>query len=206
MPEKKTTSERLALFSDAVFAVIITIMVLELKPPEEATLHALLPLWPTALSYLVSYVFIAIIWVNHHYLFRFIRDATARLIWWNFAHLFMVSLLPFTTAWMSRTRLAAAPVFVYALNFVLIEIAYIAFERTTFAQATPSELAPPMRRIANLRSYLALALFSSATALAFWSPATAFILVCCVLLIYLSPQLPALLHSRRKGRKLHQPS
>jgi uncharacterized membrane protein len=206
MSEKKTTSERLAAFSDAVFAVIITIMVLELKPPDEPTFRALLPLWPTALSYLVSYVFIDIIWVNHHYLFRFTREATARLIWWNFAHLFMISLLPVTTAWMARTRLAAAPVFVYALNFVLIEIAYIAFERTAFAQATPDDLAPPMRRIAKLRSYFALALFSSAAAVSFWSPETGLALVCCVLLIYLSPQLPALLQSRRKSRVPRRPS
>jgi len=81
MLEEKTTSERLATFSDAVFAVIITIMVLDLKPPEEASLRALLPLWPTALSYAVSYFFIAIIWVNHHHLLKFARNATSRLIW-----------------------------------------------------------------------------------------------------------------------------
>jgi len=112
MSIKKTTPERLTAFSDAVFAVIITIMVLDLKPPEEATLTALLPLWPTALSYAVSYLFIAIIWVNHHHLIRFTREATPQLIWWNFAHLFMISLVPGTTAWMARTRLAPAPVFV----------------------------------------------------------------------------------------------
>jgi transmembrane protein TMEM174 (potassium channel) len=67
MPNKKTTPERLATFSDGVFAVLITIMVLDLKPPAQPTLNALLPLWPTALSYAVSYFFIAIIWVNHHH-------------------------------------------------------------------------------------------------------------------------------------------
>src|SRR5437899_7075270 len=91
MSNKKTTPERLAAFSDGVFSVIITIMVLDLKPPAEATLKALLPLWPTALSYAVSYLFVAIIWVNHHHLLRFTREATSELIWWNFAHLFMVS-------------------------------------------------------------------------------------------------------------------
>jgi len=198
MPEKKTSSERLAAFSDAVFAVIITILALELKPPAEPDLHALLPLWATALSYFVSYVFIAIIWVNHHYLFRFARTATTALIWWNFAHLFMISLLPVTTAWIARTSLSAAPVFVYALNFIWIEIAYIAFERTAFSQASAAELAPGMRRIATLRSYMALGLFSCAAALSFWSPRTGFALVSCVLLIYLSPQLPRLLNSWSK--------
>jgi len=85
MAAQRATPERLAAFSDAIFAVIITIMVLVLRPPSEATLAALLPLWPSALSYVVSYLFIAIIWVNHHHLLRFAEHATQRLIWVNFA-------------------------------------------------------------------------------------------------------------------------
>jgi uncharacterized membrane protein len=180
----------MAAFSDGVFAVIITIMVLDLKPPAAATLRALLPLWPLALSYLVSYLFIAIIWVNHHHLLKFARSATPALIWWNFAHLFMVSLVPVATAWMAATRLAAAPVFVYAMVFVLVEVAYLAFERTAFAQATESDIAPRVQKIARLRSYLALGIFSLAAAVSFWSPRSGFVLICCMLLIYLSPRLP----------------
>src|ERR1700758_1920179 len=160
MVSKKTTSERLATFSDGVFAVIITIMVLDLKPPAEARLSALLPLWPPGLSYAVSYFFIAIIWVNHHHLLRFTHEATPQLIWWNFAHLFMVSLVPATTAWMAATKLAAAPVFVYALVFVLVETAYIAFERTALSQASDSDIPPRLRLITKIRSYLALSMFS----------------------------------------------
>jgi uncharacterized membrane protein len=188
--EKKTTSERLATFSDGVFAVIITIMVLDLKPPEEATLRALVPLWPLALSYAVSYFFIAIIWVNHHHLLRFAHSATPALIWWNFAHLFMVALVPVATTWMARTRLAAAPVFVYAMVFVFVELAYIAFERTAFSQATNSDVTPRLRRMAQLRSYFALGIFSTAAAISSWAPKAGFTLVCCVLLIYMSPRLP----------------
>jgi uncharacterized membrane protein len=114
MAAQRTTPERLVAFSDAILAVIITIMVLDLRPPTQATLSALLPLWPAALSYAVSYLFIAIIWVNHHHLLRFTEHATPRMIWVNFAHLFMVSLVPFSTAWVADTRLAAVPVFVYA--------------------------------------------------------------------------------------------
>ncbi len=187
MSNKKTTPERLAAFSDGVFAVIITIMVLDLKPPAEATLKALLPLWPTALSYAVSYLFIAIIWVNHHHLLRFAHTATSQLIWWNFAHLFMVSLVPATTVWMAATKLAAAPVFVYALVFVLIETAYIAFEREALSQASDSEMPLRLRRTTRIRSYLALGMFSTATAVSFWSPLIGLVLVCFVLLIYLSP-------------------
>ena len=191
MSHDKTSSERLAFFSDAVFAVIITIMVLDLKPPAEPTLRALLPLWPTALSYAVSYLFIAIIWVNHHHLMRFAPQATTALIWWNFAHLFMVSLVPVTTSWIASSRLAAAPVFIYALVFVFIDIAYLAFERTALSQATERDFSPRLRRIAHIRSYLALALFSTAAAVSLWAPYVGFALVCCVLLIYLSPRLPA---------------
>ena len=81
---RRPTPERLGAFSDGVFAVIITIMVLELKPPREPSFAALLPLWPTGLSYAVSYLFIAIVWVNHHHLLRFADHATPGLIWWNF--------------------------------------------------------------------------------------------------------------------------
>lgn len=193
MSHKKTTPERLASFSDGVFAVIITIMVLDLKPPAQFTLRALIPLWPPALSYAVSYLFIAIIWANHHYLFRFIRNATSPVIWWNFAHLFMIALVPVATAWMAASRLAAAPVFVYALVFVLVEVAYIAFERVAFSQAEDSDLSPRLRQIAKIRSYLALGMFSAATAISFLSPLIGFALVCCVLLIYLSPHLPDLI-------------
>jgi len=124
MAQRGATTERLGSFSDAVFAVIITIMVLELKPPEHPTLAALLPLWPTALSYVVSYYFIAIVWLNHHHLLRFFPHATPRVIWMNFVHLFMVSLVPFSTAWVADTQLAAVPVFVYAAVFVLVNLAY----------------------------------------------------------------------------------
>jgi uncharacterized membrane protein len=199
MSSKKTTPERLAAFSDGVFAVIITIMVLDLKPPTETTLRALLPLWPPALSYAVSYFFIAIIWVNHHHLLRFTHSATPQLIWWNFAHLFMVSLVPATTIWIAAARFAAAPVFVYSLVFFLIETAYIAFEREALAQANGSDMTPPLRRITKIRSYMALGMFSTAAAISFLSPLSGFGLICCVLFIYLSPRVPELLHKRARS-------
>jgi uncharacterized membrane protein len=82
---RQTSSARVGLFSDGVFAVIITILVLELKPPSTATFAALLTLWPTGLSYAVSYLFIAIVWINHHCLFSYAEVATPRLVWSNFA-------------------------------------------------------------------------------------------------------------------------
>ena len=105
MAAQRATPERLAAFSDAIFAVIITIMVLDLRPPTQPSLAALLPLWPAALSYAVS-LLIAIIRVNHHHLLRFTESPTPRMIWVNFAHLFMVSLILFSTAWVADTKLA----------------------------------------------------------------------------------------------------
>src|SRR6185312_17118085 len=107
---RAATPERLAGFSDGVFAVLITVLVLELRPPEFPTYHALLLLWPTWLAYAVSYLFIAIVWANHHYLMRYAEQTTPRLLWFNFAHLFSMSLLPLSTAWMAVSRLAPQPV------------------------------------------------------------------------------------------------
>src|SRR5215469_11511191 len=125
----RATPERLSAFSDGVFAVLITVLVLELRPPEHPTFAALLALWPTWLSYAVSYLFIAIVWVNHHYLMRYATDATPGLLWFNFAHLFSMSLLPLSTAWMALSRLAPQPVAFYALVFFLVNATYIGLIR-----------------------------------------------------------------------------
>src|SRR6202020_3339491 len=123
---RRATPERLSTFSDGVFAVLITVLVLELRPPEQPTFDALLALWPTGLSYAVSYLFIAIVWANHHYLLRYATEATSKLLWFNFAHLFSISLLPLSTAWMAVSRLAPEPVSFYAAVFFLVNATYIA--------------------------------------------------------------------------------
>src|SRR5689334_15601227 len=180
MRQEKLTADRLAAFSDAVFAVIVTIMVLELKAPEEPSFSALWPLWPTAVSYAVSYLFIAIIWINHHYLMRFVGPPSSKLIWINFAHLFLVSLLPFATAWIARTSLATSPVVFYAGLFVCVDIAYNFFEREVLAQATPA-VPKPIRRLARRRSIGVLTIFMAATAVALVVPRVAFALICAAL-------------------------
>jgi uncharacterized membrane protein len=179
MHEQKTTTDRLGAFSDAVLAVIITIMVLELKAPEEATFSALLPLWPTAISYAVSYLFIAIIWLNHHHLLRFVSHTTPALIWVNFAHLFGVSLVPFATAWIARTQLASAPVAVYAAIFVGMNIAYLVFERQALDQADTTQMPVRARRLARRRSFATLTIFASAMVVALFAPRIGFALICC---------------------------
>src|SRR5262245_15341535 len=170
MREEKITADRLAAFSDAVFAVIVTIMVLELKPPVESAFSYLWDLWPTALSYAVSYLFIAIIWINHHYLMRFVGPPTLKLIWINFVHLFMVSLLPFATAWIARTQLASSPVAFYAGLFVCADTAYNIFEREVLARAEARHVSGRVRRVGRLRSLVVLAIFTTAMLVAFVAP------------------------------------
>jgi uncharacterized membrane protein len=190
MAQRKPTIERLAAFSDGVFAVIITIMVLDLKPPELPTFAALWLIWPTALSYVVSYAFVAIVWLNHHHLLRFTEEPTPHLIWINFAHLFAVSLVPFTTAWVADTRLAAVPVFVYAAVFVLVEMAYLRFEHHALTQAVVEEISHRTRRLAKVRSFVALGLFLTAMLVSLKFPQCGFALVCCAVLLHLRPEPP----------------
>jgi uncharacterized membrane protein len=190
MREQKTAADRLGTFSDGVIAVIITIMVLELKAPEQPTFSALLPLWPTAISYVVSYLFIAIIWLNHHHLLRFVEHVTPTLIWVNFAHLFAVSLVPFTTAWVARTQLASAPVAVYAGIFVCVNIAYRVFERQALDQAGTARIPQRARRMARRRSLATLLIFVAAMLCALLAPRIGFALICCALLPYLTPESP----------------
>src|SRR5262245_58185023 len=167
----KATPERLSAFSDGVFAVLITVLVLELRPPEHAaTFAALLALWPTWLSYAVSYLFIAIVWVNHHYLLRFAAEATPRLLWFNFAHLFSMSLLPLATAWMAVSRLAPQPVCFYAAVFFLVNATYVALIFELVERRPAHRLVPRMRRIMHVRSFATLVLFALAAVVALKYP------------------------------------
>jgi uncharacterized membrane protein len=190
MPEKKEAADRLAAYSDAVFAVIVTIMVLELKAPEGTAFSDLWPLWPTFISYAVSYLFIAIIWINHHHLWRFVGPPTLGLIWVNFIHLFLVSLLPFTTSWIARTRLASSPVVFYAGLFVCIDIAYNILEYQVLAGGAEATQVPAsIRRLARRRSLVVLANFVTAMLLAFVAPLLGFGLICVGLILHLRPDV-----------------
>src|SRR5271163_373679 len=129
MVKRKVGPERLGAFSDGVIAVIITIMVLELKAPHEASMAALLALWPTFLSYALSYLFVGIVWVNHHHVLRYTENADSFVIWTNLAFLFFVSLIPFFTAYLADNRMNSFTTAVYAAEFLAITIAFMFFER-----------------------------------------------------------------------------
>ncbi|HUB01565.1 MAG TPA: TMEM175 family protein [Terriglobales bacterium] len=187
MQRGNMTADRLSAYSDAVFAVIVTIMVLELKPPDQAAFSALRPLWPTAVSYAVSYLFIAIIWINHDHLMGFVSSPTLGLTWINFVHLFLVSFLPFATAWVARTRLAPYPVVLYAGLFVCIDLAYNVFEREVLTHADAAQVSARARRRARRRSVVVLASFTTAMIVAFFAAHLAFGLICCALILHLRP-------------------
>jgi uncharacterized membrane protein len=173
------------------FAVLITILVLELTPPHADTFSALLPLWPTGLSYAVSYAFIAIVWVNHHHLFGYAEVATPRLVWWNFAHLFSVSLIPFTTAWIAESRLGAAPVALYAAIFVVVNITYLALCWEAVDRPAHEDVSQRMRRLLRMRSFVTIGVFAAAAVVALIWPVVAMVLICLCLIGYLRPDVPA---------------
>jgi uncharacterized membrane protein len=181
------TPDRMNAFSDGVFAVIITILVLELHPPRVASFEALLELWPTAISYTISYAFIAIVWVNHHHLLQFPDAATQRLIWGNFAHLFAVSLIPFATAWIATTRLGAAAVAFYAGDFFLVNLTYLLLCLEAVDRSAPHKVEPRVRSMMRIRSFATLAVFASAGIAALRYPIAGMVLICLCLFVYLSP-------------------
>ena len=187
---RKATPDRLSTFSDGVFAVLITVLVLELRPPTQPTFKALLLLWPTWLSYAVSYVFIAIVWVNHHYLMRYAAEATPRLLWFNFAHLFSMSLLPLSTAWMAVSELAPQPVAFYAAVFFLVNATYILLICELVDRRLGEGISARVRRIMHFRSIATLCLFGVAAAVALNYPLIGLGICISCLIVYLRPEPP----------------
>ena len=186
---REATPERLSAFSDGVFAVLITVLVLDLRPPEEPTFKALLLLWPTWLSYAVSYLFIAIVWTNHHHLLCYATKAT-RLMWFNVAHLFSVSLLPLSTAWMAVSELAPQPVSFYAAVFFLVNATYIFLIWELVDRSPVDEVPPEVRRSMRARSIATLGLFAVAAVIALKYPIVGLGICVCCLVVYLKPEAP----------------
>jgi TMEM175 potassium channel family protein len=186
----KATPERLSAFSDGVFAILITVLVLELRPPEQPTFKALLQLWPTWLSYAVSYLFIAIVWVNHHYLMRYATEVTPRLLWSNFAHLFSMSLLPFSTAWMAVSDLAPQPVAFYAAVFFLVNATYVLLIWELIDRTPHREVSLRVRKVMHFRSITTLCVFAAAAIVALRYPLLGLGLCIACLIVYLRPDPP----------------
>lgn len=167
------TKGRMEAFSDGVIAIIITIMVLELRPPEGTTLADLLPLAPIFLGYVLSFVFIGIYWNNHHHLLQAARHVDGRVLWANIHLLFWLSLVPFATAWMGEHNFAAWPVAVYGFVLLMAGVAYFILSRTLIAvQGKDSLLAEAIGR--DRKGLASMAIYAIAIPIALFAPWLAF--------------------------------
>ncbi len=115
---------RLEAFSDGVFAIIITIMVLELHAPEGKSFQDLLPVLPKFVSYILSFVYVAIYWNNHHHMFQVVKHVSGKILWTNMLLLFCLSLVPFVTAWMGENHFSPSPVALYGVVLIMASISY----------------------------------------------------------------------------------
>src|ERR1700685_950063 len=127
------SNSRLEAFSDGVIAIIITIMVLELKVPHGDTVYSLVPLIPNFLSYVLSFIYVGIYWNNHHHMLHTAERVTGRILWANLHLLFWLSLFPITTAWIGDNHLAAAPSVLYGLVLLMAAIAYWILQQSIIA-------------------------------------------------------------------------
>ena len=177
---------RLEAFSDGVLAIIITIMVLELRVPHEPTLAALWLLWPKILSYIMSFTFIGIYWNNHHHLWQAVEKVDGRVLWANLHLLFWLSLVPFVTAWMGENHFAAAPVALYGVVLFAAASAYYIMTRVLLANHAPeSLLARALGR--DFKGRISLLIYAAGIAVAFVLPWLAGALYGAVAVIWLVP-------------------
>jgi uncharacterized membrane protein len=176
---------RMEAFSDGVIAIIITIMVLELKLPHEANLAALLPLAPVFVSYLLSFVFLGIYWSNHHHLLQAVKHVDGRVLWANLHLLFWLSLTPFVTAWMGENRFAAWPVALYGTVLLFAAIAYFILARALISlHGRDSVLATALGR--DFKGKISMVIYLAAIPLAFvrsWFACALYVLVAVMWLV-----------------------
>lgn len=178
------TTGRVEAFSDGVIAIIITIMVLELRAPHDVTLAGLRPLLPVFGSYVMSYVYVGIYWSNHHHLFHAAQHVNGKCLWANLLLLFWLSLIPFTTAWMGENHFTTWPVALYGSVLFLAAISYIVLVRAL--------LSPPGNELlvtalgSDFKGKISVVIYAVAIPLAFvrsWLALALYILVAIIWLI-----------------------
>jgi uncharacterized membrane protein len=180
------TKGRLEAFSDGVIAIIITIMVLELKAPHGSDLAALAGLAPTFLSYVLSFVYVAIYWHNHHHLLQLRVPVDGRVLWANTHLLFWLSLVPFATAWLDENHLAPVPTAIYGISLLMPAIAYALLQRAIMhAQGPSSDLRQAVGR--DWKGRVSPPLYLVGAGLAFVDPRASIALYVLVALLWLVP-------------------
>lgn len=180
------STQRLEAFSDAVIAIIMTIMVLELRIPHGADLETLKPLVPKFLSYVMSFLYLAIYWNNHHHMIHVTKSANGGIMWANMHLLFWLSLVPATTAWMGENPAAPLPVAVYGIILLLAAISYFALQQTIIKHEGPESR---LRKMVgkDLKGKASPILYLAAIVFAFFSPLVSEVLFAFVALMWLVP-------------------
>ncbi len=176
---------RLEAFSDGVIAVLITILVLELRVPAGAALDDLRPVVPVFLSYVLSFVFLGIYWSNHHHLMQAVERVDGRVLWANLHLLFWLSLTPFVTAWMGENRFAPRPVALYGVVLLMAGIAYFLLVRALLALHGPESLLATALG-SDLKGRLSVVLYALAIPLSFalsWAALAVYVLVAVIWLV-----------------------
>ena len=180
------TRGRLEAFSDAVIAIVMTIMVLELVPPHDATLEDLVPLLPLFLSYVLSFAILAIYWNNHHHLLQAASTVSGRVLWANMLLLFWLSLIPFGTAWIGESSFAAVPMAVYGVILLMAAFSY-GFLVTSLLRV-PGQietLAAALER--DFKGRISPWIYASAIPIAFLAPLVSFGLYVLVAALWIVP-------------------
>lgn len=183
---EKSLPPRLELFSDAVFAIIITIMVLELHPPEGNQLTDLYPLVHSFISYALSFVIVIIYWNNHHHLLTKMTNPTGKIMWANNFLLFCLSLVPFSTAWMGRHAGDTIPTFLYGCILLVAAIAYTFLE---YSIITVESKSPHLAKAigSELKGKISLASYALAVIIAFFNPWISYCIFAGVALTWMLP-------------------
>jgi uncharacterized membrane protein len=186
MSELGMGKNRLEAFSDGVIAIIITIMVLELKVPHGDGMAALTPLWPVFLSYVLSFVYLGIYWNNHHHMLHTAHQVTGPMLWANLHLLFWLSLIPFATGWMGENHFAPAPSAIYGVVLFMAAIAYWILQQLIIASQGADSI---LKRAvgSDWKGRMSPVLYALAIALAFWSQWISIALYVLVALMWLVP-------------------
>ena len=172
--------------TDGVVAIIITIMVLELKAPEEAGLEALHELWPVFFAYALSFIYVAIYWNNHHHYFHLVSRVNGSVLWANFHLLFWLSLIPFSTAWLGEHPFAPGPTALYGVSLVMPAFAWLIMQHVIVRmQGTNSPLKAVLGQ--DFKGRVSPLLYLTGIVLSFWAPWAALLCYLVVTLLWLVP-------------------
>ena len=177
---------RLEAFSDGVLAIVITIMVLELKAPHDGRWESLRPVVPVFISYVLSFVYVGVYWNNHHHLFQATRFVDGRVLWANLHLLFWLSLIPFVTSWVGDSQFSGLPVAAYGFVLFCAAVAYTILVRLLLAANGPDSLLTKAIG-SDFKGKSSMAIYAVGVAVSFWNPLVAYGLYLFVALVWLFP-------------------